>query len=209
MEILVLSDIHDDQRVVDRVRMLAAKRKFDAVFLAGDLSNAGSIEFVSELIEPLQNIYAVPGNMDPQTVIDFLEKNDHSVHNKKRKLGKYEVAGYGGSNTLGRTPFVHSDQEIGDSLEKLGIGKKTILLTHMPPMGCFDMIDGENLGSPSIKKIIESKKPFLTVSGHFHEHEGEQMLGDTIVVSCGAGKDLRAAIIKIEDDDVEVDFINL
>ena len=209
MNILVLSDIHDDHRVIDRLRMLLAKKKFNAVFLAGDLSNAGSLEFVNELTEPLENVYSVPGNMDKPPVVEFLEKNGFSVHNKKRKLGKYEVAGFGGSNQIGRMPFVHTEKEIAESLGKQNIGKKTILLTHMPPFGCFDMVEGENLGSPAIRKVIEERAPFLSVSGHIHEHEGEQIVGDTIVVSVGAGKNLRAAIISIESGEVEVDFINL
>ncbi|MFH1471190.1 MAG: metallophosphoesterase, partial [Candidatus Micrarchaeota archaeon] len=182
MKILVLSDMHDDHRVIDRVRMLLSKRKFDAVFIAGDISNTGSVEFASELIEPLGNVYAVPGNMEKPPVIEFLEKSGHSIHNKKKKLEKYEVVGFGGNNRPGRMPFAFSDSEIIEALGKLGISRRTILLTHMPPIGCFDMVDGENLGSPAIRKIIEERAPFLSVSGHFHEHEGEQIVGETIVV---------------------------
>ncbi len=210
MDILVLSDIHDSEEALDRVRVLASKRKFDALFIAGDISNSGSVEFVKELIAPFENIYAVPGNMDRPPVVGLLKENGISVHNKKRKLGKFEVAGFGGSNQTSRNmPFTFTDQEMGEALGKLEIGRKTILLTHMPPRGCYDLVDGENLGSAAIRKIIEDKMPFMSISGHIHEHEGEQMLGDTIVVSVGAAKNLRAGIIKVEKGEVEVDFINL
>lgn len=208
MEILALTDIHGDHRTLDRVRMLVSKRAFDAVFFAGDLSNDGSVSFAQEFFSPFKNLFAVPGNMDPPAIVKFIEKSG-GVHNRSRKLGEWNVVGYGGSNTVGRVPFAHSDEEMARDLAKLKIDQKTILLTHMPPRGCFDMVDGENIGSLAIRKVIEEKRPFLSVSGHFHEHEGEQMLEDTIVVNVGAARDLRAAIIKIEKKEVDVEFVNL
>ncbi len=209
MEILALTDVHDNHEVIDRIRMLLSKRNFDAVFFAGDLSNSGSIKFAQEFSEPFKNFYAVPGNMDPLPIREFLEKKGFSVHNRSRKLGKWEVVGYGGSNHVGKVPFANSDADMARDLGKLKIGDNTILLTHMPPKGCFDMVDGENIGSPAVRAVIEQKKPFMNICGHVHEHEGEQMLEDTIVVSVGAGKNLRAAIIKIDKGEVGVDFINL
>ena len=209
MEFLALTDVHDDQRVLDRVHVLLSKRKFDAVFFAGDLSNTDSASFAEEFAEPFTNFFAVPGNMDRKPVVEFLEKSGASVHNKRRKLGSWEVVGFGGSNHVGRVPFAHSEAEIAESLLKLGIGRETILLTHMPPKGCFDLVDGENIGSQAVREVILEKKPFINICGHVHEHEGEQMLEDTIVVSVGAGQDLRAAVIRVERSEVEVDFINL
>jgi Icc-related predicted phosphoesterase len=209
MQILALADIHDDQRVLDRVRMLLSKKRFDAVFFAGDLSSSGSVQFAEEFSELFTNLFAVPGNMDRKQVIGVFEKSGSNVHNKKMKLGEWDVVGFGGSNHVGRVPFAHSEAEISDSLLSLGIGRSTILLTHMPPRGCFDLVDGENIGSEAIREVVVEKKPFINICGHVHEHEGEQMLGDTIVVSIGPGEGLRAAIIKLEKGEVEVDFINL
>ncbi len=209
MDVLALTDVHGYRRVMDRVRMLLAKREFDAVFIMGDLEDRDSVEFVSELLEPFENVYAVPGNMDKPEVVKYLEDKGYSVHNKVRKLEKWKIAGFGGNNNPGMMPFAHSEQEIRESLENLKIDKKTILLTHMPPRGCFDMVQGENVGSPAIREIVDKRKPFMNISGHIHEHEGEQMIGDTVVVSLGAANGMRSAIISIKKQEVDVDFINL
>ncbi|MFH1448599.1 MAG: metallophosphoesterase family protein [Candidatus Micrarchaeota archaeon] len=209
MDVLALTDVHGNRRVIDRVRMLLAKRSFDAVFLMGDLNNDGSVSFAQEFVEPFDRLYAVPGNMDNPPIVEFLEKGGYSIHNRVKRLGGWKIAGFGGNNLPDTMPFAHSEEEIGGSLRKLKIDRKTILLTHMPPRGCFDMVDGENIGSLAIREVIEGKKPFMNICGHIHEHEGEQVIGNTIVVSVGAAKDMRAAIMSINRREVDVDFINL
>ncbi|MEM4389489.1 MAG: metallophosphoesterase family protein [Candidatus Micrarchaeia archaeon] len=210
MKLLALADIHADESAADRLRMRISKNSYDAVLIAGDLTNRGPVSFVQELLSFLDRAYAVHGNMDPPEVASLLDERGVSIHAKRVSLGGYAIVGLGGSNpTPFSTPTEYSEEEIASLLAKLPINSKTILMTHAPPYGLLDTV-GEDMhvGSQSIRAIIEQKQPLLNICGHIHECEGEGELGKTKVVKLGAAEMGRAAEITI-DKGVYVKFILL
>lgn len=208
---LAVADVHGEERVVDRLRVLASKNDYDAVFLVGDLTAGGSISFVEDLLEFLPSPFAVHGNMDSLEVLEFLEKKGVSVHVLSRKLGNYTIVGFGGSNpTPFNTPVEYYEEEIRAGLSKLNVGRNTIALLHAPPFGFFDEVaPGVHVGSRAVRDFIESRQPLLSVHAHIHELEGEAQLGSTKMVKLGAGNAGKAAEIFLDEKGVKASFLKL
>jgi Icc-related predicted phosphoesterase len=97
---------------------------------------------------------------------------------------------------------------------KMGDPKKAIFFAHEPPYNTkLDLIsnaqsplDGKHLGDEYFRKYIEKYQPALMVCGHFHENQGTDKLGKTLIVNCGSAKDNEAAIIDIGKS-IKVKFI--
>lgn len=66
-----------------------------------------------------------------------------------------------------------------------GIPNVEILVVHGPPFGWGDRTpNGQHVGSPSLLRWIETKKPRLVVCGHIHDSYGVYRIGETTVVNC-------------------------
>ena len=133
-----------------------------------------------------------------------------SVHGRKVKLGEWNLVGLGGSNpTPFGTPSEMGEEEIASLLFRAGVDEFSILLSHPPPYGVFDEVAGGlHVGSKAVRRAVEEKRPIMAVCGHIHEHEGREILGETLVVKLAPAERLRAAEIEITDR-IEVKFINL
>ncbi len=209
MKLLAISDLHSDESLLDRLRAASAKSKYDAVLFCGDLTTRGPVSYAEEVISLFKKPYAVHGNMDPPEVIDKLKEKGIFVHGKKVKLGEWNLVGLGGSNkTPFGTPSELSEEEIESSLSNAGVDEFSIVLSHPPPYGFFDEVGSMHVGSRAVRKIVEKKKPILLICGHIHEHEGEKILGDTLIVKLKSAEKGRAAEIDIKDT-IEVNFIDL
>jgi Icc-related predicted phosphoesterase len=210
MRILALSDLHADEDVLDRLRAISSRNEYDAVLFCGDITNRGPVSYAKDVMALFPNAYAVFGNMDSNDVVDALSKTGRLIHGKKVKLGEWNLVGLGGSNpTPFGTPNEFSEEQIESTLRKAGVDQFSIVLSHPPPYGVFDEVPGGlHAGSKSVKKIIDEKRPILLICGHIHEHEGKQIVGETLVVKLGAAENGRAAQITITDS-IEVRFIRL
>ncbi|MEM2137530.1 MAG: metallophosphoesterase family protein [Candidatus Anstonellaceae archaeon] len=209
MRILALSDLHAEEDVLDRLKVRAASKGYDAVFFVGDITTRGPASYAEEVISLFPNSFAVPGNMDTPDVSEALRRKGVMMHGKKAAFGDWNIVGFGGSNpTPYRTPNEFSEEQIEMVLNSAGVDHFSIVLCHPPPFGFFDMVAGKHAGSSAVRKIVEQKKPLMLICGHIHEHEGQQILGETLIVKLGAAQNLRAAEIEIGDK-IEVDFISL
>lgn len=210
MRLLALSDLHADEDVLDRLRTISAGKKYDAVLFCGDITNRGPASYAEEAISFFPRAYAVHGNMDTPEVVARLREMGVLVHGKKVKLGEWNLVGLGGSNpTPFGTPSEFSEDEIAAVLSRAGVDDFSIVLSHPPPYGLFDEVGhGVHVGSKAVRKMVEEKRPILLICGHVHEHEGREILGETLVVKLGPAERLRAAEIEI-DDSISVNFINL
>ena len=58
-----------------------------------------------------------------------------------------------------------------------------VLITHCPPHGVCDVVEGEteHLGSTMLTKHIARTKPKINICGHIHSAHGEGLLGTTRV----------------------------
>lgn len=208
LNILAFSDIHADEEALDGLRSLTSKEEFDAVICCGDLSNRGPISYVQSLLELFgDKFYFVHGNMDTPAVLDVLRSNPHYLHGRKIKFGEWNLVGLGGSNpTPFNTPSELSEAQIEHILNTSGINSHSIFVSHPPPKGIFDTVSGDiHAGSKAVRDCMEKARPLLLICGHIHEHEGQQVVGDTLVVKLGAAESKKAAKIKIGSE-IDVEF---
>lgn len=211
MKFLAISDLHADEELLDRLRLVSARMKYDAILFCGDLTNGGPVSYVREAISLFpKKAYAIYGNTDTKEVADELQRLGVLVHGKKVKLGEWNLVGLGGSNkTPFSTPMEFSEEELEATLQNAGLDEFSILLSHVPPYGIFDEVGkGIHVGSTAVRKMIEKKRPLMVICGHVHEHEGKDIIGSTLVVKLAPAESLRAAEIEIKDS-IIVKFISL
>ncbi len=203
MRILALADIH--RKKIERL-----PHNVDAVFIAGDFTNADDPSFVERVLDSINTkVYAVPGNMDRKEVLKILEERKVSVHLKSAKLNSYTIVGLGGSNpTPFSTPFELREEEIEKALSHLS---GDIAIFHTPPYGFFDWVRGNSVGSKALKEWMIEKMPKILICGHIHEHMGVARYKNTLIVKLGAAVKGTAALIEVVGnfDPVIVRFIDI
>ena len=154
----------------------------------------------------------VPGNWDSKLVNELASKKPQWLHGKRVELEDgLNAVGFGYSPP---TPFFTygelSEEEIYLQMSKLDIDENTLLLMHCPPKGHFDNVHMvRKIGSESILKIIEGKKPFAAFFGHVHEHVGTEKLGPTRLIKLPPANSMRACSLTINDKRISAEFISL
>lgn len=208
MKILAFSDIHEEEAALERLRFIA--KSHDRVLICGDSSQ--NISFALSLLDSFPNGFIVPGNWDNEAVGKILAKSPHCVHGKRVEIEDgLNVVGFGYSMP---TPFGTfgevTEEEMYAGLSKLPIDSNTILLLHSPPKGHFDeVLMGRLIGSESVLRIIEEKKPLAALFGHVHEHMGSERYKDTVLIKVPPANRMRACSLEIKDKKIDVDFISL
>ncbi|HEY9206379.1 MAG TPA: metallophosphoesterase [Candidatus Methanoperedens sp.] len=208
MKLLALSDLHGDYSRVGAI--LERAGNFDAVLIAGDITNFGPDEDALELLKMFKGpVLAVPGNCDKPSILKLLDKNTVNLHNSYHIMGELTFIGLGGSNpTPFNTPFELSEKKIGEYigilLSKFNGKKKIILLSHAPPLNTTDRLPRGNVGSVALARFLGRLD--LIVCGHIHEARGSVCSKGTLVVNPGVASQGQAALITIGDD-ISVEFI--
>ena len=209
MKMLALSDLHADEELLDRLRAVSSRQDYDAVLFCGDFTNRGPVSYVEDVISLFPKSFAVHGNMDTPDVVKKLEEKGVFLHGRKVRFGEWNLVGLGGSNqTPFGTPSELSEEEIETVLAKAGVDRFSIVLSHPPPYGVFDSVGAMHVGSKAVRRMVDEKKPVLLLCGHIHEHEGKEIVGETLVVKLGPAEKLRAAEIEIGNT-IDVRFIDL
>ncbi len=210
MQILTFSDIHDDEIMLEKLRNHYTENKFDYVFICGDITNR-SISFAEDVIKAFPDCYIVPGNNEPQAVMDLLKATKNYIHERRVELrDNLNAVGFGYSNiTPFDTPNEYTESEIYERMSKLKIDNNTLLITHCPPYGYFDEVRGKNIGSISIKRIVEEKQPLAILSGHVHEYEGVSKIDKTQVLKIPAANSNKACSLTIKNKNTYVEYITV
>ncbi len=209
MKFLAVSDLHGNYSYVEALCKRAGK--FDAVMIAGDITDFGPDEKALELFEFFDKpILAVPGNCDNVSLLKLLGERTISLHNSFHSIGELTFVGLGGSNpTPFNTPFELSEKRIGEYigtlLSKLDETKKIILVSHAPPLNTTDRLPHGNVGSEALARFLGRFD--LIVCGHIHEARGKMMAGGTLVVNPGQASKGQAALITI-DHQIKIEFID-
>lgn len=222
MKILSISDIHGEKND-DFINYLKNNQDIDLVLINGDITNFGPLDFVDEFISSISdlgfNVFAVPGNCDPNGICNAITDTDAvCLHNQIIAYGDVIIFGFGGSNkTPFDTPGEFHDQHLYDNVKELfaeydfmandKVPKVKILLTHAPPLNTeADKIpDGTHVGSKALRDVIEEFKPDINLCGHIHEARSKDKIGDTIVVNPGMLKENYGCLINIDDDTLNYD----
>lgn len=201
MKILVISDLHAHNEVLDKMDDLFGQA--DAVIFGGDFAECFKPETGKSAIDALcskhDTIFAVLGNCDNELFLEDIEEKDISVEKSLVFHEGLAFAGSGGGTKFtGKTEFEREEDEIMsdfdivlNSIKETGdssLWKSLILVSHNPPV-CekLDSFDGEHhAGSQKFTDFIKENQPLAVVCGHIHEGTGIGKIGNTVVINPGS-----------------------
>lgn len=175
MKLLVFSDIHGDERALERLLAIEA----DYYFAAGDLTSWGAgLDRLGPLLAArAERVWVLPGNHESaRTTAAFARRwGLNHFHERSFQIGAYHIAGLGYSNpTPFNTPGEYSEEEIARRLERFASLQPLVLICHCPPWNTpLDRIrEGVHAGSRALREFVERVQPAYLFCGHIHEAEG-------------------------------------
>ncbi|MEM1628690.1 MAG: metallophosphoesterase [Desulfurococcaceae archaeon] len=217
MRLLVLSDIHERINNVKKLLSITKTLNVNLVLIAGDLTYFKDVEYAKRVLDKIKDlirakILFVPGNCDPEELINEYRDLNGDILNIHRSI--YEYSGYvfygiGGS---GITPFntiIEFDEEFfKNSLNAVSNidQDKLIILTHQPIRGFFDEVKDEHTGSKAFMEFLVEKQPLLWITGHIHEYSGFTKYGKTTIVHPGPFMRGYYGIVEIHGNKVMVEL---
>lgn len=223
MNVLVLSDIHNDVEnimvFVDKLSLL----NFDVLVCPGDFTDFNipkgftGVDITELILEELNSsnkpVLTVPGNQDKE-IIQCLEKNSILVHGKGKIIKKIGFCGFGGGRTPFNTSLEPTEEEIENGLKRaydeIKKSANKIQITHMPPFGTkLDVINNAHVGSEVIRNFIERNQPNIAISAHIHESRGTDVLEKTKLINSGRFPEGYCGLITIGKEDATAKIINL
>ncbi|MGB9703261.1 MAG: metallophosphoesterase family protein [Candidatus Micrarchaeia archaeon] len=216
-EIIAVFDVHSSIKFLDNFIKFFEYSKNKIFMFGGDIfdeskENKKFEEKFFSFLKDLKNynqIFAIPGNHDNKKIEKSLNEIGINIDKKRVKVvgSEFNVVGMGGSlKTPFSTPNERSEEEFNSILDL--VDEKTIILSHSPPFGIFDEIEGENAGSKVLLRIINEKKPALFLCGHIHFWLGIKKINSTTIVKVPAAENgYIARIPTINKVKEEKDFI--
>lgn len=169
----------------------------------------GTGEDAANIIRDIESeVYVIPGNSDPRDMPKKISNVGYDMHGKGTEIDGQYFAGLGGSNiTIFGTPFELTEDELYNGLKPIS-KQGMVLMTHVPSFGILDMIpSGQNVGSKSVKKIVDEFRPLIALSGHVHEAIGAVEQDGTLFVNPGPARDGYCAIIDLENGKAKATLI--
>ncbi len=215
MLIYAFSDFHGNRSAFQRVRELIRIDRPDLVAITGDIANH-SVPVASEFLVSLNELgilaLFVPGNMDDPELLEWSDAEFvKCLHGKSIDRSDLTFIGLGGApGGVFGTPFEYSESE-AERILLSSSGKiqrcRLALIAHSPPKNTKidEVRAGLHAGSRTVRKFIEARKPLFSVSGHIHEAQGFDRIGETLVVNTGPALAGDFAKIHVADT-VDVEF---
>ena len=211
-DVLLLADLHGNYGKLEAF----LSYDYDAVIIAGDITNFGPLEPVDSVLSGFEvPCFAIPGNCDPREIIGVLERSDTiSLHGSWIALSKITLAGLGGSNkTPFGTPFELTEEEIDKELTRIvnhmDKNVHNVLLSHAPPYEVLDAVGEDHVGSQSIRKHMTEFD--LVCCAHIHEARGIVEVDGVTVVNPGPASEGYGALIHFgtEPKDIQIELITV
>jgi Icc-related predicted phosphoesterase len=212
MSVLLIADLHGQSDHLDSF----LSHEPDMVIISGDITHFGPVESALDMLSRIDvPCFVVPGNCDPREILDvFEESNAVSLHGSALTVGRLSIAGIGGSNpTPSHCPFEFSEAEIdvilSRAIEAMDRSMYHVLVSHAPPKGVLDMVNGTHVGSESIRNHIKNFD--LVCCAHIHEQRGVAEIDGVTVVNPGQASEGQYALIRFneEEKDIQVDLRSL
>ena len=218
MKFLVLSDLHANNSILDKMDELFSKA--DGVIFAGDFAECFKPETGKGALEALctkhDSIFAVLGNCDEPEFIEELEEQDICI---ERSLVFHEGLAFagsgGGTYFTGKTANEREENDIlsdfnivENSVKDTGdasLWKSLILVSHNPPKDTkCDAVNAElHAGSQLFTDFIKQNQPLAVICGHIHEGRAIDKIGETVVINPGALLESNYAWLEVEKKDGE------
>lgn len=187
---LALPDLHDKVDAVKAITRPLAQA--DLVLLPGDMTNGG-IRHLLRLLDILEEVnealYAVPGNWDTPQVLAHLSREGYNLHRTYVAYEDFVLVGVGGSLPFAGG-FVFGEERLAAMLDEAIQGAPDlplVLVCHQPPYGtaCDRLDDGQHVGSRAVRDFILRVQPLLCFTGHIHEAQAVDSLGQTRLINPG------------------------
>ena len=193
MRIAGLTDLHG--KIVNFSKVLLYNP--DVIIISGDITHFGRnlriIDYLKYLKER-ENIalLTIPGNCDNVESINKLNELNINIDGKCVEINNIKFIGIGGSNpTPFNTPNEYTEEELYTKFKNAvkGIKKEDlinnfILISHAPPKNTMaDRVGEDNVGSESVRKIIEEYSPSLVICGHIHESKCIDKINNSYIVN--------------------------
>ena len=189
--LIVLPDLHAQSDILKKIAR--PLMDVDAVILAGDITNGGTSQLlrVFTILEEFnEHIYAIPGNMDTDGMLAHLSREGLSLHRTHQMLDGFALCGVGGALPFAGK-FVFNEAQfaemLNDSIDGVREDVAKILVCHQPPYNTLvdQLPDGTHVGSRSVRAFIEQTRPLICFSGHIHQAQGIDQLGETMLINPG------------------------
>lgn len=176
MRIIALSDTHcyRPENVPDG----------DVLIHAGDICNSGKLAQVESEINwlaslPHKHKFLVPGNHDKAVELyrDYFDEMCCDSHvnlliDQAFCIDAVMFYGYPWTPIFGHTAaFMVEKHKLQDHVKT--IPKCDILITHGPPAGIFDRVDGESIGCVYLWDRVKRVQPRVHIFGHNHFEHGK------------------------------------
>jgi Icc-related predicted phosphoesterase len=201
IDVLLLADLHGQYDKMSAFLELGA----DIVVIAGDLTDCGPVEPVSQLLRLIEvPSLAIPGNCDQKAIIETIEySNTVNLHGTSIDIGKITFTGIGASNpTPFDTPFELSEEEIDRILtqakKKMKQNVHNVLVTHAPPHDTLDHVAESCVGSTSLRSHMKDFD--LICCAHIHEQKGVTECEGVTIVNPGTASEGNCALIHFGDE---------
>ena len=188
MKLLIISDIKDENNIVEQIP------KADLLISCGDVSDAIILKIAKLCC--CEKIFAVKGDKDKK------EPFTHPIidlHLNSYHFNDYTFGGFQGAihNNPKARNFLYEDYEVYIGLmEQI---KLDFFITHNSPFGIHDKDYGEHNGFSSFNYYIETYKPKYMFHGH-QCMNSETRLNETEVIGVAGYKEIvisKAQIISL------------
>lgn len=199
------SDYHGNIKPAEKIRELAISEKFDCIVICGDISSHWILENAKKIMKTLVEtgvpVLYVPGNMDPPKIVNVLSNLGINLHGRKVTIKDICFVGAGFEENL--------EEILSTVLSSLDMFKNlTIVITHIPPYNCkVDVTwNGNHIGDPAVRVVVEKFKPKAVLCGHVHESPGVDYIGKTVICNPGPVYRGHYAEVRIENEEIKVNL---
>ena len=211
MKIISFGDVHEDTS--NLIKIKSVLETADLIVISGDLTNCHGKAEAKKVLDAIgeynKNLLAQYGNMGKSEVNSYLTIEGINLHGNGFIFGDVGVFGCGGSSpTPFNTPSEISEADIemylANGYNKVKGARWKVMVCHTPPKDTSTDVtrNGIHVGSSTVRKFIEKRKPQVCISGHIHESRGKDKIGDTMVLNAGMFRDGWYIEIDIDKGDV-------
>lgn len=199
MKILCTSDIHGNLTIYKKIKEICNNENIDLLLLGGDLlpkSNLFSYEDLKSLQENyIENIDDILKDINSDIMYiygndDLTDKDLKYGQKISNKIVTYKGIDFMGFDWVNKTPFnsnrEKSEEELYSLFNKLykNYNKENplIILAHCALKDILDLVSRqENVGSYTLRNMIEYCNPLGYIHGHIHEDYGLDKLNNTYI----------------------------
>ena len=213
MKIIGIVDLHGD---VGFAHKLATEvTDADLLLIGGDPTNFGRVDDANDILAAMEpcapRLLVVLGNVDYPEVRQGLIEQGVNLDRSGVRVQDVDCIGVGGSTRgSGKTPNEYPETELAahwrTALADVNGDRPLVMVSHQPPVDTVvDKVPaGDHVGSQTVRAFIEEHQPLVCLSGHIHEGNGIDHIGNTQLVNPGPFMRGRYALIEIENGEATV-----